>query len=131
MQPVAQRAENLCRGCGKSINPGREHCADCAVSPASERLVIASRLGRAAAQTPEALAKQTPNVGTQAHARHGTNLANRHGSRPSCSPRRFSHYSRKLQHLLFGQALEFPAGMQARFAKGTNRIRGIGSLWQN
>jgi CRISPR-associated endonuclease Cas1 len=57
-RPVAARAENLCRGCGKSINPGRERCANCAVSPATERLAIASRLGRAAAKAPEALAKQ-------------------------------------------------------------------------
>jgi CRISPR-associated endonuclease Cas1 len=55
---VAARVENLCRGCGKAINPGREHCANCAVSPATQRLAIAARLGRAAAQTPEALGKQ-------------------------------------------------------------------------
>jgi CRISPR-associated endonuclease Cas1 len=63
------RAENLCRGCGKSINPGREHCAHCAVSPATERLAIASRLGRAAAQTPEALAKQADSQRRHSRAR--------------------------------------------------------------
>ena len=69
MQPVARRAENLCRGCGKTINPGRKHCANCAVSPATERLAIASRLGRAAAQTPEALAKQAASQRQHSRAR--------------------------------------------------------------
>jgi hypothetical protein len=66
---VAPRAENLCRGCGKSINAGREHCADCAVSPATERLAIAARLGRAAAQTPEALARQAASQRRHSRAR--------------------------------------------------------------
>ena len=66
---VAARVENLCRGCGKSINPGREHCANCAVSTATERLAIASRLGRAAAQTPEALAKQADSQRRHSRAR--------------------------------------------------------------
>src|SRR5439155_9930311 len=45
---VAPQVGNLCRGCGKSINSVREHCANCAVTSATERLAIASRLGRAA-----------------------------------------------------------------------------------
>jgi hypothetical protein len=67
--PRATRAENLCRGCGKSINPGREHCANCAVSPATRRLAIASRLGRAAAKAPEALAKQAASQRRHSRAR--------------------------------------------------------------
>jgi CRISPR-associated endonuclease Cas1 len=63
------RAENLCRGCGKSINAGREHCANCAVSPATERLTIASKLGRTAAQTPDALAKQAASQRRHSRAR--------------------------------------------------------------
>jgi hypothetical protein len=66
---VAARAENLCRGCGKSINPGREHCASCAVSPATELLAIAPRLGRAAAQAPQALAKQADSQRRHSRAR--------------------------------------------------------------
>jgi len=68
-EPPTPRAENLCSGCGKSINPGREHCASCAVSPATERLAIAARLGRAAAQTPEALAKQADSQTRHSNAR--------------------------------------------------------------
>jgi len=63
------RGENLCRGCGKSVNAGREHCANCAVSPATERLVSAARLGRAAARTPEALAKQSDSQSRHSAAR--------------------------------------------------------------
>jgi CRISPR-associated endonuclease Cas1 len=67
--PIARQAENLCRGCGKSINSGREHCSNCAVSFATERFAIASRLGRAAAQTPEALAKQADSQRRHSRAR--------------------------------------------------------------
>jgi CRISPR-associated endonuclease Cas1 len=66
---VAARADNLCRGCGKAINPGREHCANCAVSHATDRLAIASRLGRAAAQTAETLAKQSASQRRHSRAR--------------------------------------------------------------
>jgi CRISPR-associated endonuclease Cas1 len=67
--PVAPRTQNLCRRCGKCINPGREHCADCAVTPATERLTIASRLGRAAALTSKALAKQADSQRRHSRAR--------------------------------------------------------------
>lgn len=63
------RVESLCRGCGKSISSGREHCASCAVSPATQRLAIAARLGRAAAQTPEALVKQADSQRRHSRAR--------------------------------------------------------------
>jgi len=66
---VAPQAQNLCRGCGGAISPGREHCANCAVSPATERLAIASRLGRVAAQSPEALAKQASSQRRHSRAR--------------------------------------------------------------
>jgi hypothetical protein len=67
--PVAPRTENLCRDCGKAISAGRQHCANCAVSTATERLVSAARLGRAAAQTPEALVKQGDSQRRHARAR--------------------------------------------------------------
>jgi CRISPR-associated endonuclease Cas1 len=66
---VTARIENLCDGCGKSINPGRLHCADCAVTPATQRLTIAARLGRAAAKTPQALARQSDSQRRHSRAR--------------------------------------------------------------
>jgi hypothetical protein len=69
MLPVVPRAENLCRGCGKPISAGRQHCATCAIKPATERLVRAARRGRAAAQTPEVLAKQADSQRRHSRAR--------------------------------------------------------------
>jgi len=40
-------------------------------------------------------------------------------------------YCRRFRHLSFDQGSECPGGMRARFAKGTNRIRGIGRLSQS
>jgi hypothetical protein len=94
IRPVAARAENLCLGCGKSINPGREHCADCAVSPAAERLAIASRLGRLAAQTPEALAKQAASQRRHSRARSSWDAS----SQPSWLTAEL--FSEKIQPLL-------------------------------
>jgi hypothetical protein len=85
---------NLCRGCGKSINPGREHCANCAISPAKERLAVASRLGRAAAQTPAALAKQAESQRRHSRAR----LSWDKSSQPSWLTREF--FSQEVQPLL-------------------------------
>jgi hypothetical protein len=51
------KADHFCRGCGKKIANGRSNCADCAVDGATERLAVAAKLGRVAAQTPEARAK--------------------------------------------------------------------------
>jgi len=55
--PIPRR-ENICRGCGKVIKGGRRHCANCAISPATQRLVDAARLGRLASRSPEARAKR-------------------------------------------------------------------------
>jgi CRISPR-associated endonuclease Cas1 len=94
--PSAAQVENLCHGCGKSINPGREHCAICAVSPASERLAIASRLGRAAAKTPKALARQADSQRRHSRARSSWDES----SQPAwLTPELFSH---KIQPLLSG-----------------------------
>jgi CRISPR-associated endonuclease Cas1 len=54
----APKPERLCRGCGKSIRPGRSDCGQCAVAGATKRLVEAARIGRIAGHTPEALAKE-------------------------------------------------------------------------
>jgi len=60
------RRDNLCRGCGKTIQIGSSNCADCAVGDATERLISAANLGRMAARTPEARAKHV--VSRRRHA---------------------------------------------------------------
>jgi CRISPR-associated endonuclease Cas1 len=64
------RRKNICRGCGKTLTRGRDHCAQCAVSPASERLVDVARLGRAVAHTPEARAREGQKQRQHAEARN-------------------------------------------------------------
>lgn len=63
------RPQALCRGCGKNITEGRTHCAQCSIEEATERLSDAARLGRLAAQTPEALAKQADSQRRHSRAR--------------------------------------------------------------
>ena len=63
------KADHLCRGCGKTITNGRNHCAKCAVSAATERLIDAARSGRVAGHTPEALAKEAQTQRQHAQAR--------------------------------------------------------------
>jgi hypothetical protein len=65
----APRMKNLCRGCGKVIRSGRTHCAHCTISSATERIVNAARIGRAAARSPEALAKHAESERRHARAR--------------------------------------------------------------
>jgi hypothetical protein len=65
---VSPRAENLCRGCGKAIRDGRNHCSNCAVTGATERLANAARLGRVASRTPEARAKHVASRRRHAEA---------------------------------------------------------------
>ena len=66
---VRPRLENRCRGCGKGIRDGRINCGNCAVAPATERLLNAARIGRAAARSPEARARHTESERRQAKAR--------------------------------------------------------------
>ena len=63
------KADHLCRGCGKTITNGRIHCAICAVSAATERLVDVARSGRVAGHTPAALAKEAQTQRQHAQAR--------------------------------------------------------------
>ena len=59
--PLAERAprpQTICRGCGKDIERGRTHCAQCDVSGATERLVEGAKVGRALSHTSEARFKQ-------------------------------------------------------------------------
>jgi CRISPR-associated endonuclease Cas1 len=67
--PAAPRVENLCRGCGKAIRDGRNHCANCAVTTATERLANAARIGRLAARSPEARARHAESERRHANAR--------------------------------------------------------------
>jgi CRISPR-associated endonuclease Cas1 len=50
--------DRVCRGCGKTIRAGRSDCGQCATEGATKRLIEAARIGRIAAHTPEALAKE-------------------------------------------------------------------------
>ena len=67
--PRTPRPQALCRGCGKNITEGRTHCAQCSIEGATERLAEAARLGRLAAQTPKALAKQADSQRRHSKAR--------------------------------------------------------------
>jgi hypothetical protein len=52
------KRQTLCRGCGKEIDRGHRHCAQCAIGEARNRMPEIARLGRATAHTPEARSKQ-------------------------------------------------------------------------
>ena len=60
--------EHSCSGCGKSIRAERDHCANCAIDGATERLVDAAQIGRVAARTPEARAKHVASRRRHAQA---------------------------------------------------------------
>jgi hypothetical protein len=62
------KPEHLCSGCGKPVKPERNHCGNCAVVNATERLVVASRIGRVAARSPEARAKHVASRRRHAQA---------------------------------------------------------------
>ena len=60
--------QHFCRGCGKKIANGRLNCASCAVEGATVRLAGAAKLGRAAAQSPQARAKHVASRKRHAQA---------------------------------------------------------------
>jgi CRISPR-associated endonuclease Cas1 len=66
---VVPKSERVCRGCGKRIRPEHTDCGKCAVELATKRLIEAARLGRIAAHTPEALAKEARSQRQHAKAR--------------------------------------------------------------
>ena len=88
------KADHLCRGCGKVIKRGRRYCANCAISPATQRLVDAARMGRVSAQTPEVRARRADSQRRHAAARSSW--------MPSCQPSWLTveAYSTKIQPLL-------------------------------
>jgi CRISPR-associated endonuclease Cas1 len=62
------RRENVCRGCGRTIQSGRANCAECAIDGATERMARAAKLGRVAARSPEARAKHVASRRRHAQA---------------------------------------------------------------
>jgi CRISPR-associated endonuclease Cas1 len=63
------KPDRVCRGCGKTIRAGRNDCGKCAVEGATKRFVEAARIGRIAAHTPEALAREGKSQRQHAKAR--------------------------------------------------------------
>jgi CRISPR-associated endonuclease Cas1 len=63
------KPERVCRGCGKSIRAGRSDCGKCAIEGATKRLAEAARIGRIAAHTPEAIAREAKTQRQHAKAR--------------------------------------------------------------
>jgi hypothetical protein len=60
--PLAERPpkpQTLCRGCGKNIRAGRNHCGECAIEGATQRFAAASAMGRLVSHSPEARAQQS------------------------------------------------------------------------
>ncbi len=92
--PRAPRAENLCRGCGKTIRDGRNHCANCSVTSATERLIDAARVGRIASRTHEARARHAESERRHARARSAWDASSQPGWLTG------EMYSHKVQPLL-------------------------------
>ncbi len=82
------------QGCGRTIPNGSSNCAECAVEGATERLASAAKLGRVAAQRPEARAKHAASRKRNAQAQSAWDES----SQPAwLAPELFS---RKIQPLL-------------------------------
>jgi CRISPR-associated protein Cas1 len=67
------KVTHACRGCGKPIGKERESCLSCSIPSSTERLIEGARLGRVAAQTPEARAKHAESARKRALACHRWN----------------------------------------------------------
>jgi CRISPR-associated endonuclease Cas1 len=66
----APRRDNLCRGCGKTIQDGRTNCANCAVDNATTNMVAAALIGRLTTHSPQARAKRANTQRRNALAQH-------------------------------------------------------------
>jgi len=66
--PTPKR-QNVCRGCGKTIQDRRTHCANCAIPTATKRLADAARRGRVVASSREARAREGEKQREHARAR--------------------------------------------------------------
>src|ERR1035441_2300183 len=67
--------EHSCRGCGMKIATGRLNCANCAVDGATAQRGFAAKLGRLAAQRPEARAKHVASRKRHAQAESAWNTS--------------------------------------------------------
>jgi hypothetical protein len=63
------KPDRVCRGCGKRIRAEHNDCGKCAIEGATKRLIETARIGRIAAHTPEALAKEGKSQRQHAKAR--------------------------------------------------------------
>jgi CRISPR-associated endonuclease Cas1 len=90
----APRRENLCRGCGKTIQDGRTNCVGCAFGDATKNMRDAAQLGRQTANGPEAQLKRAVTQRKNALAQHAW--------KPSDQPAWLTEefYSEKIQPLL-------------------------------
>ena len=66
----APRRDNLCRGCGKTIQSGRANCARCSIDDATKNMLDAAKIGRQTANGPEAQLKRASTQRKNALARH-------------------------------------------------------------
>ena len=67
---VAQPTENLCPGCGKKIRSESQTCVQCGVPTSTKNMLSAARIGRLAANGPNAQAKRATKARTNALAQH-------------------------------------------------------------
>jgi CRISPR-associated endonuclease Cas1 len=66
----APSRDNLCRGCGKTIQDGRSNCGTCAVGDATKNMIDAARIGRQTANGPKAQLKRASTQRKNALAQH-------------------------------------------------------------
>lgn len=71
----APKLERLCRECGKGLQRDSKHCKKCDLKIATRRLVEVARVGRIAAHTPAAIAKEAATHRKHAQARAAWNPA--------------------------------------------------------
>jgi hypothetical protein len=90
----APRRDNLCRGCGKTIQDRRTNCDRCAVDNATTNMVAAALIGRQTAHGPEAQLKRANTQCKNALAQH----AWKPSDNPPCLTDKF--YSASVQPLL-------------------------------
>ncbi|MGI9104517.1 MAG: CRISPR-associated endonuclease Cas1 [Terriglobales bacterium] len=64
------KRENLCRGCGRTIEPDSVHCLECNKAVAAERLTEYARIGREIAHAPEAKARRSETMRQRNLARY-------------------------------------------------------------
>lgn len=129
------RRDNLCRGCGKTIQDGRENCATCAVGDATKNMLDAARIGRRTANGPKAQEKrastQRKNALAQRHSMLGSRRTSRHGSLTRFIPKRSNRFSPPCQHLPSRDKSQFRAGMLGAFERATVHIHDTGWRWRN